>query len=67
MNDCTQHLQSLRDYFTEGGVDPTLSDCDTYCGLVTTLELNSLSSQDLMLKYYNDLINDLVGYSLGII
>lgn len=49
-------LESLRDFFQREGVENCRNKtCKLYCSLSKVLEMNSLSSEQLMLQYYKSL------------
>ncbi len=55
-----QHLRSLRAYFQRGGVGDDELDTDLCSQLLRTLQLNCLTTRELMLQYYSQLADNLV-------
>lgn len=58
-----QFLESLRDFFQREGVENCRNKtCKLYCSLSKVLEMNSLSSEQLMLQYYKSLADVAVSF-----
>ena len=58
---CVQHVKTIGNYFHSGGVQPcTVRGCKLYKQLMEILEINSMTSDNLMLKYYKSLTDNKV-------
>jgi len=57
----SQHVQMISSYFYVGGVEAAmLAGCKLSRKLMTTLQMNSLSSDQLMILYYKSLLSSSV-------
>ena len=58
-----QHLRSLRAYFHRGGVDEELLNTDLFNEVHQNLQLNCMTTEELMLQFYNSLSESVVRHS----
>ena len=65
--DCRQHAKMISSYFYIGGVEAAmLAGCKLSRKLMTTLQMNSLPSDQLMLLYYKSLMDSSVSILIDI-
>lgn len=63
-----QHLRSLRQYFQRGGVEEEVLNTVEFSNVIKRLTTNVMTSEELMLSYYNSLVEEAVSiwFILGI-
>ena len=57
---CLQHLRSLRAYFHRGGISDESLETDLFQRVQDALQLNCLTTEELMLQYYHNLAEQMV-------
>lgn len=61
----TQFLRALTSFFAKGGLEEDKIQIEEYKKLKDRLELNSLSTEELMLEYFHSLADEIVNVRIS--